>query len=262
MTRYLRLFWCFFRFSASRALEFRFDFTFRIVMDVLYYAFDILFFKVIFLKTTILGGWREDEIMVFVTSFLVIDGLAMTFLSTNMWFLPQTVNKGDLDYYLLRPVSSLFFLSFREIAINSMVNLLFGVGLFAWALGGYARPFTAGEVALYAVLILQGFLLYYFVRMTMLIPVFWTHSARGFEQVFWGLSKFMERPDGIFTGWTRKLVVTVLPFSVMASFPARMFFEGFDARLLVHSCAVTAAFFLAVVVFWRAGLRSYSSASS
>lgn len=262
MTRYLRLFGCFFRFSVSRAFEFRFDFTFRIFMDLLYYAFDVLFFKVIFLQTSVLGGWREDEVMVFVASFLVLDGLSMTFLSTNMWFLPQTVNKGDLDYYLLRPVSSLFFLSFREIAINSMVNLVFGLGLFAWALNGYQGEVTVARVALYALMILQGFFLYYFVRMTMVIPVFWTHSTRGFEQVFWGLSKFLERPDGIFTGWTRKLVVTVLPFSLMASFPARIFFEGFDFHLFAHCFAVTAAFFAFVVAFWRAGLRSYSSASS
>lgn len=243
-------------------MEFRFDFTFRIFMDLLYYGFDVLFFKVLFLHSATIGGWREDQAMVFVASFLVIDGMAMTLLSTNMWYLPQIVNKGDLDYYLLRPVSSLFFLSFREVSINSLVNMLSGAGLFVWALGRYQGAFTAIDVMLYVALILCGFLIYYLTRMLFIIPVFWTHSSRGFEQVFWGLSKFMERPDKIYTGWARRVLLTVLPFALIASTPSRVFFGGSDPKLIAHCIGVALILFVAVRMLWQRGLRVYSSASS
>jgi rhomboid protease GluP len=44
MRRYLTLYLYFLRFSFSRALEFRVDFLFRVVMDVVYYAVNIAFF--------------------------------------------------------------------------------------------------------------------------------------------------------------------------------------------------------------------------
>ena len=44
----------------------------------------------------------------------VADAIHMTVFSNNMWWFPIFINRGDLDYYLIRPVSSLFFLSLRD----------------------------------------------------------------------------------------------------------------------------------------------------
>ena len=48
MRRYLRLYAYFLRFSFSRAMEFRFDFFFRIVMDLVWYVMHLVFFRVLF----------------------------------------------------------------------------------------------------------------------------------------------------------------------------------------------------------------------
>ncbi len=264
MIRYLRLYLYFVRFSFSRALEFRADFTFRIFMDVVYYGVNLGFYKVLFLNMgpDRLAGWTENQTMVFVSAYLMVDALTMTFFSNNFWWLPVSINRGDLDYYLTRPVSSLFFLSLRDFAANSFLNLLMTFGIFAWALHTYTGPVTPGGVALFLVLIVVGTLLYYSVRMLTIIPAFWMHSGRGFEQLFWTATRFMERPDRIFSGWMRRILVSLLPFSLIASYPARIFLEGPDPLLLAHLLGVTALFFLAVVFFWRLGLRAYSSASS
>jgi ABC-2 type transport system permease protein len=98
--------------------------------------------------------------------------------------------------------------------------------------------------------------------MLVLIPVFWTHSTRGFDQTYWSLTRFMERPDGLFTGWVRRLITFVLPFALMASFPARYLFDGWNSGLMARLAGVTMVFFGILVMFWQMGLRSYSSASS
>src|SRR5690606_31745219 len=102
----------FIRFSFSKALEFRVEFYLRIIMDIVYYAVNIAFFKTLFLHTPTLGGWNEKEVTIFVACYILVDALNMTFFANNAWQIPGLINKGDLDYYLLRPVSPLFFLSF------------------------------------------------------------------------------------------------------------------------------------------------------
>ncbi|HEX4926103.1 MAG TPA: ABC-2 family transporter protein, partial [Bdellovibrionales bacterium] len=102
MMRYARLYAYFLRFSFSRSMEFRLDFTFRIIMDLLYYVVQIVFYKVIFLNTPGLAGWNEGQIMIFVSGYLIVDALNMTLFSNNLWWLPTYVNRGDLDYYLVR----------------------------------------------------------------------------------------------------------------------------------------------------------------
>lgn len=260
--RYLRLYLYFLRFSFSKAMEFRVDFTFRIFMDMMYYLINIGFYQIIFLHTNLLGGWSEEQMMVFVGGYILIDALQMTFVSNNLWWLPIFINKGELDYYLVRPVSSLFFLSLRDFAANSFVNLLMALGVFGWAFWQYSAEVSLWQIGLYFVLLLHGVIIYYSVRMLTIIPVFWTHSGRGFERIFWSFSRLMERPDRIFTGWVRKILITVLPFSVMASFPAKQILDEFSWPVMIHLWVITLTFFGIVVLFWRIGLKSYASASS
>jgi ABC-type uncharacterized transport system permease subunit len=80
--------------------------------------------------------------------------------------------------------------------------------------------------------------------------------------IFYSMSRFMERPDRIFTGWVRRLLVSVLPFCLIASFPARIFLEGLRWSVLAHFLIVIAGVFGVILFVWNLGLRSYSSASS
>lgn len=262
MSRYIRLYLHFLRFSFSKALEFRIDFGFRIVMDIIYYAVNILFFKVIYLHTPFIAGWMEDQIMVFVASYLLIDAIIMTVFSANMWWLPFYINRGDLDFYLIRPVQPLFLLSLRDFSASSFVNLLIAIGFFCYSLIAYKGVVNAVDLFFYILLILNGVLLSYVLQMLLIIPVFWTHSRRGFIDLFYSMSLAIERPHQIFKGWTRLLFTIAIPFALVASYPATLFFRGWNITDLVHLMVVTVSAWAMMIYFWSLGLKSYSSASS
>ncbi|MCB1045866.1 MAG: ABC-2 family transporter protein [Calditrichaeota bacterium] len=260
--RYLRLYLYFLRFSFSRAMEFRLDFWFRIVMDCTFYAVQIIFFRVLYTQTGFLGGWSFEQSLVFICGFFLIDAIHMTVFANNLWWLPILINKGDLDYYLLRPISSLYFLSLRDFAANSFVNLIIATGLLAWALSSYPGTLGTVPVILFLLGVLNGSLLYYILHICFLIPVFWLHSNRGLGDIFFTLQSYAERPDRIFSGYVRRLLVTALPFSLIVSFPTRVLFEGLTLRLLLHISGVTLLAFLFLLWLWNRGMRAYSSASS
>ena len=134
MLRYLRLYGAFVRFSVGKSLQFRFDFFFRIFMDTLWYGQYLLFFDVLYAQSGTIGGWDRHQGYVFTGALFVLDAMQMTFFSNNIWQLPEAVNKGDLDYHLLRPVSSLFMLTCRDFAVNSAINLLMALGVLVHAL--------------------------------------------------------------------------------------------------------------------------------
>jgi ABC-2 type transport system permease protein len=260
--RYLRLYLHFLEFSFVKAMEFRLDFFMRIVMDIIYYAVNIGFFRVIYAHTPSLGGWNESQTMLFVSIFLLIDAIQMTVFTSNLWSLPAKVTTGSLDYYLTRPVSSLFFLSLQEFAASSVVNVLIVFGIVIWALGLNSAVVTPGSLVLLTLLVINGVLLYFLIAMAFIIPVFWTHSGRGFAETFYLFTRFMERPDRIFTGTMRLFTTVLLPCSLVASFPARLFLEGFDWGVFLHLIGVTCLFALSIRWVWAKGLAAYSSASS
>ena len=260
--RYVRLYGHFLRFSFSRAMEFRVDFFFRVLMDALWYAVHLAFFAVLFRETQALGGWDWPKVLVFAASMFLMDALQMTFFSNNFWWFPVLVNRGDLDYYLVRPVSPLFFVSLRDFAANSFLNLLLALGIFVWALARYPEPLGAGRVALFVLLLLLGVFLFYLMSMMFLIPVFWLQSRSGIREVFWSLERLGLRPHGIYRGWMRRLLVSLLPFALLCSYPLEVLFGEEPVRVVLHTAAVIAGATLLTAWMWWRGLRSYSSASS
>lgn len=262
MKRYIRLYLFFLQFSFSKAMEFRLDFTFRIFMDIIYYIVNIALFSVLYNHTDTIGGWSYGQMMIFVATYLTVDALSMTVFSTNMWWLPFYINRGDLDYYLIRPVSPLFFLSLREFAANSFVNLLMAGGFLVWTIIQYSGEWTLFQLLGFLVLLINGTLIYYCLQMLMTLPVFWTHSPRGFIDLFYTLGLAMERPHKIFKGWLKILFTTILPFALIASFPAEFFIEGFNLETTIHVSLVTCGIWILMLAIWRQGLKNYSSASS
>lgn len=262
MTRYLRLFGHFVRFAFARALTFRLDFFFRVGMDALWYAQYFAFFALLNAKSPTLGGWDAGQVRVFAGTLFVYDAIQMTLLANNLWAFPLLVNKGDLDYHLLRPVSALFVVSLRDFAANSFLNLLMAVGILAWILAGYDGPLDAPRLLLYAALLPVGVFIHWALHLLFLLPVFWIQSARGFRDLSWAVDVYNARPVGVYKGWLRRLLTTALPLGVIVSYPTRVLVEGPSLEVPLHMLGVALAFFVLVRVVWARGLRAYSSASS
>jgi len=260
--RYLRLYLCFLRFSFSRAMAFRVDFFFRILMDVVWNIVNLAFFWILYQHTPVLGGWTFDQMMVFLGGVFVYDAIHMTVFSSNLWWFPIAINKGDLDYHLVRPVPPLFILSLREFAANSFVNLLVAAGILIWSLVRYPEPLRLFSVAVFLALLAVGVSLHYALNMIFLIPTFWMHSSSGLRDIFFSLEQYVTRPYGIFRGWLARMLTTILPFALVVSFPTRALFEGPSFSLLLHMLGVTAAAYIVMLTMWKSGLRAYVSASS
>jgi ABC-2 type transport system permease protein len=209
-----------------------------------------------------IGGWNQEQMMIFVASYLLLDAISMTIFSSNMWWLPYFINKGELDYYLIRPVSPLFFLSLREFSVGSFINLLIASSFFLYSLMNYSVSFSFLEFVLLCLLIMNGVLIYYCCQMIMVLPVFWTQSAKGFMDLFYSMGQAMERPDRIYKGAMRVLFTTIIPFSLIASFPVRIFLEGAEWKTMLHLTIVSVFFWWLLLKLWNKGLRTYSSASS
>jgi ABC-2 type transport system permease protein len=243
-------------------MQFRFDFTLRIFMDIVFYIVNILFFKIIYLHIPMLAGFSEEQMMIFISSFLLLDAFVMTFLANNIWWLPIYINRGDLDYYLLRPVSTLFFLSLRDIAVNSFINLVMAFGILIYSFGNYHQPIPLVNCLYYGIFLFVGVILYYAVRMMFIIPVFWTHSARGWDDLFYGIEQTMQRPIDIFSGKFKRLLMTALPLGVIVSYPVKMLMTPDPLPLAIYMGSLVLIFYGIFIFFWKKGIENYSSASS
>ncbi len=262
LLRYPVLYLYFLRFAFSRAMEFRFDFFFRIVMDIVYYVVTFAFFGVLYLHTSLLGGWTLDQTFVFTAGFIFCDAIYMTVFSTGIWHFPFRINKGDLDYYLVRPVSSIFVLTLREFAANSFLNLLIAAGVLVWAIARYPDPLGFLPVAVFVVMVFLGCITFSLISVCFLIPTFWTTGHEGLRKLLYLVSDFSERPHTIYPAWIQRIVLTILPCALISSYPTWILFEGITPARIGHVLLVFTGTVAFTLWFWSRGLKAYSSASS
>lgn len=262
MKRYLRLYAYFLRFSFSKAMAFRMDFFFRVIMDTLFYAVQFAFFHIIYQYTPVLGGFSIEQMRIFITAYLFVDALYMTIFSSNCWWLPIKINKGELDYYLTKPISTLFFVSLKDFAANSFLNLVIAGSLLTWAIGVYPLELSTIKIVGFIFLLLNGCILYYFLNLSFLLVVFWTQSPRGFGDLFFSVSHIMERPHRIYQGPIKLVFMTILPFALIASFPATFLFSDDWKIYFFAPLLASLILYFIILGIWSLGIKRYSSASS
>jgi ABC-2 type transport system permease protein len=258
--RYVRIYLNFLRFAASRAMQFRAELLFRVVMDVVFYSMFLGFYEILYSHTEFIGVWNRSQAMIFISGFLVVDALQMTFFADMYHAFQHMYRQGSLDHYLTKPVSSWFFVGFRHINFGSLINVLIALSILVWAFYQYPQPLSWQAYLVYGFMLLMAAFLYFLVIFALLMSVFWTESTDGPLSIYFEGVNFASRPHHIFHGVIKTVLLSIVPFSVFASIPAQALFDDVGWASVLHLLLVVIGFFLLNRWLWERGLRRYASA--
>ena len=123
VNRYFKIWMAFFRNTLSRDMEYKMNFVFEIFIDAIYYGSLFFFFKIIFQFTDQLGDFNQDAIMIFLVTMYIADSLYVLFLGGNVFEINNNVKSGDLDFILLKPINSQFFISCRYVNTHAIISI-------------------------------------------------------------------------------------------------------------------------------------------
>ena len=114
--RYFKLWLAFFRNCLTRDMEFKLNFLGNLFIDAIFYGTYFFLFSVIFSYVDQLGQFSKDAVIIFLVITYLTDTIFVFFFGANTFMVNRMVVKGDLDFLLVKPVNSLFFISFRYVA--------------------------------------------------------------------------------------------------------------------------------------------------
>ena len=264
--RYVTLYGALLRFSLAKGLQFRLDGLFRVVMDVCFYAVSFLFFEVLYQHSHTFGGLQPWQARIFIATYLLVDAFRMTFFVDNFWELRHMVAKGGFDHYLTKPVSPLFLITMKDLVPASIVNIVIASALLVWSITSAPMAPTVIGSAGFITLLCNAITIFYILQLFTSITTFWTGSPDGLEPLFYIGKRFAERPHNIFPPLIRGILLTLVPYGLVASVPTLALHE-LDAHvllfsLLLPSLGVTVILGGLAYCMWALALRNYSSASS
>src|SRR5947209_4744424 len=99
--RYLRLYLALGRFGLATEMAFRANFLVKIFVEMLWLGILLVFYQMIFAKTSAVAGWGQYEYLFYVGCHFTLTGIIETFFLSNCVEFSDLIRSGDLDHYLL-----------------------------------------------------------------------------------------------------------------------------------------------------------------
>jgi ABC-2 type transport system permease protein len=257
--RILRLFW---HTSLLSELEYRLNFLLATLSSLgnavgNYFALG-LFYRG---PKSSLGGWPFHQALLVMGLFTMLSGLSRVLLSPNLARIVEHVRTGTLDFVLLKPVDSQFWLSTRRISPWGAPDVLCGASMIAYA----AHELGLAPVRLLWALPSLGMsmVIQYSLWFILASISIWYVKIHNVTEVLNGLLAAGRYPiDALPPGLYRFVFTFVVPVALLTTVPARVALGQATSSSVWLAAAFTLGAFTVSRAFWRFALRYYTSASS
>ena len=209
-----------------------------------------------------LGGWSWDQALVVLGLYTLLDGFAGTLLRPNLGNLVKQVQSGSLDFVLLKPIDSQFWLSLRSFSPWGLPEMAVGLGL---ALVGAARAGARVNPATVATALLMlacGLAILYSLWFVLAATSIWFVKVWNATEVLRSALAAGRYPVSAYPPALRFVFTVVLPVAFLTTVPAQAILGLAEPRWVLASVVMAVLALAASRTFWRFALRHYTSASS
>ena len=260
MERYLHVLKIFWSTAIAAELEYRINFVIA-TLSSLGNLTGSLFGLFLFYRTGYtFEGWNWEESLVVLGIFTLLQGFSATFLVPNLNRIVEQVQQGTLDFVLLKPISSQFWLSSRTVSPWGLPDIIFAAVLIAYA-GGRLKlslsnyllsslPLFFGLISLYSLWFMLGATSIWFVKIY------------NVTEVLRGLMEAGRFPMVAYPATYRLFFTFVVPVAFLTTVPAEAMLGRSQFIWVAGSGILALGLLLASSLFWQFALRFYTSASS
>jgi ABC-2 type transport system permease protein len=172
------------------------------------------------------------------------------------------VQSGSLDFVLLKPIDSQFWLSTRSVSPWGLPALLAGAALIGWAGSQAGASWEPRSLVLAGgMLAASGAILYSLWFLLAALSIWFVKVWNATEVLRYTLVAG-RYPVSAYPPALRALFTFVLPVAFLTTVPAEAILGRAAGPWLAASLAVAALALVASRAFWQLALRHYTSASS
>lgn len=261
MLKYIHLVRLFWSTAVAGEIEYRINFLIAMLSSIGGLVGSVFSLSLFYQNGNRLGGWPWQQALVVVGLFTVLQGLSRALLNANLSRIVEHVRTGTLDFVLLKPVDSQFWLSLRRLSPWGLPDVAFGVGIVVYA--GVRLHLSAVACATALLPVASSLLILYSLWYVIATTTIWYVKIYNVTEVLQSLLSAGRFPIDAFPPGVYRFVFTfVIPVAFLTTVPARAMFGQAAPRSLAASVLFAVMLFIASRWFWRFALRFYTSASS
>ncbi len=268
--RYARLWWKFVTVSLTREMIFRWNFLVEVITTCFWMSAQLLLFEVIYGKVPLIQDWTRSEYFGFMATGMLINGFVEMLFMPNCANLSEQIRTGNLDFALVKPIDSQFFVSFQTVDLSSLVQCGLSLGLLTYSLVTSGAELTVWNVVLYASLVVVAVAFFYSMMIALASAAVFMGRNQGLYDFWFYVTSFARYPGDMYRqGWAGEIFwfgfSFVIPILLVVTVPSRLVLAKSlspNAWVLLIVPAMTAVSLWGSRRIFQWSLSHYRSASS
>lgn len=261
-TRYRRLYIRLVKLSLMEIFIYRPNALMMGFAPIIWTVFAIFSLSVIYSRVSAIAGWSFYDMVFLIGVNEVLFVLTWLTFVGNLRNLIGNIQTGYLDSFLMKPVNPRFLISFNRVDITALGSLVNAVFILGFAGKKLALHLSLAQVFNFLVLLVCGYLLIYLLYFILASFSLWATKAEVFLDWLFEAIEFGRYPEDIYKGWTKKVLLFVVPLLFFAYVPAASLLGRVTFKYTALAFLLVVIFFCISGIVWKKGLKQYQSASS
>jgi len=260
--KYFLVYSNFLQTSLASELEYKTNIIIDLITAILSLVGSVFLLSIFFQNNNQIGGWKFEEALIIQGIYTILNGITNTWFNPNLTEIVKHIREGTLDFVLLKPIDSQFFISLKKIAPSGFLEIMLGFCLLL-----YCAIINEININL-------SFLIFCLITLTCSICVLYslwffistttiwfvkTWNATEVLRSFLYIGRF---PLTSFSYSLRIFFSIFIPIAFITSIPSKVFLGNSSIWEIILEILVCGIFLISSRKFWFFALKFYTSASS
>ena len=260
--KYLKVYRKFLHTSLASELEYKTNIIIDLITAILSLIGSIFLLTIFFQNNGIIGGWEFEQALIIQGIYTILNGITNTWFNPNLTEIVKHIREGTLDFVLLKPIDSQFFISLKKINPSGFLEIMLGFLLLLYCVKINQINFSLSFLSLSIITIICSICILYSLWFFISTTTIWfvkTWNATEVLRSFLYIGRF---PLNSFSFSLRIFFSVFIPIAFITTIPSEVFIGISQLWKILLEVIVALVFLFTSRKFWLYALKFYSSASS
>ena len=260
--KYFKVYKLFNYTSLSIELEYQVNIFIDLLTAIFGLSGSIFLLSIFFSNAKDIGGWSFEQALIIQAIYTILNGITNTWFSPNLTEIVKYIREGTLDFVLIKPIDSQFWVSFKRISPTGFIEIFLGLIVLIYCLNLNNISLTIKSLFLLFVTLGCSISILYSLWFLISTTTIWfvkTWNATEVLRSFLYLGRF---PLNAFSFPLRVFFSTVIPITFITAIPSEVILGISTFWKIILEILVSMTFIIFSRRFWKFALRFYTSASS
>ena len=262
LMKYLKVYLKFLHTSLASELEYKTNIIIDLMTGILSLFGSIFLLSIFFQDTENIAGWGFEQALIIQGIYTILNGITNTWFNPNLTEIVKHVREGTLDFVLLKPIDSQFFISLKKIAPSGILEIMLGFSLLLYCIKINQINLNLKFISLSLTTIICSIFILYSIWFTISTTTIWfvkTWNATEVLRSFLYIGRF---PLNSFSFSVRLFFSIFIPIAFITTIPSEVFLGKAEIWKIFLEIFISGVFLLTSRKFWLFALKYYTSASS